>query len=298
MKFRAHDTFFIRKGWLSKGMRHVKESNDVFVSREENPMDVLGIGANMVKSLRYWLQAVGLTNEPAAGKRIQSFTDLGELICKYDLYLEERGTLWLLQYRLASNFELATAWYFFFNEFSMREFTRNNFVTALKNYIDMQGATDIAPRSLEEDFNCIVGTYLPRNKNDDQKVSPENNIVCPFSELGLIDILNKKQKIFRKNIPAANSLNYWIVLAVIVDNAEGRKEISLTELLRAPKNIGRVFNLDSITMLDALYDIERRGLLKINRTAGLDVISIREELTFLQCVENFYMSTDDREIGE
>ncbi len=51
-------------------------------------------------------------------------------------------------------------------------------------------------------------------------------------------------------------------------------------------------------MLDALYDIERRGLLKINRTAGLDVISIREELTFLQCVENFYMSTDDREIGE
>jgi len=23
MKFRAHDTFFIRKGWLSKGMRNV-----------------------------------------------------------------------------------------------------------------------------------------------------------------------------------------------------------------------------------------------------------------------------------
>ena len=27
-------------------------------------MDVLGIGANMVKSLRYWLQATGLTVEP------------------------------------------------------------------------------------------------------------------------------------------------------------------------------------------------------------------------------------------
>ena len=23
MKFRAHDTFFIRKGWLSKGMKYV-----------------------------------------------------------------------------------------------------------------------------------------------------------------------------------------------------------------------------------------------------------------------------------
>ena len=63
MKFRAHDTFFIRKGWLSKGMKCVKAKNDVFVSKVENPMDVLGIGSNMVKALRYWLQTVGLTVE-------------------------------------------------------------------------------------------------------------------------------------------------------------------------------------------------------------------------------------------
>lgn len=30
MKFRAHDTFFIRKGWLSKGMRNVIADKDVF----------------------------------------------------------------------------------------------------------------------------------------------------------------------------------------------------------------------------------------------------------------------------
>ncbi len=114
MKFRAHDTFFIRRGWLSKGLRHVKDSADVFISRAENPMDVFGIGANMVKALRYWLQAVGLTQESATGKRTQNFTKLGALIYEHDPYFEERGTLWLLQYRLASNIELATAWYFFF----------------------------------------------------------------------------------------------------------------------------------------------------------------------------------------
>ena len=299
MKFRAHDTFFIRKGWLSKGMRHVAKTADVFVSTGENPMDVLGLGANMVKALRYWLQAVGLTEEPVTGKRIQTFTALGELIYEYDPYFEERGTLWLLQYRLASNKDLATAWYFFFNEFSMQEFTRNNFVTALQKYIDMQDdATEVALRSLEEDFQCIVGTYLPRHRNDDKKVSPENNIVCPFGELGLIDLLNKRQKIYRKNIPSVATLNSWVMLAVIVDNADGRKEISLHELLRSPRNIGRVFNLDSITMLDALYNIERLGLVKINRTAGLDVVSMRQELTFPECVKNFYMSIDEREIDE
>lgn len=55
MRFRAHETFFIRKGWLSKGMKYVKIKNDIFVAKDENPMDLLGIGSNMVKSLRYWL---------------------------------------------------------------------------------------------------------------------------------------------------------------------------------------------------------------------------------------------------
>lgn len=57
MKLRGHETFFIRKGWLSKGLKHIVESPDVFVSKVNNPMDELGIGANMVKSLRYWMQA-------------------------------------------------------------------------------------------------------------------------------------------------------------------------------------------------------------------------------------------------
>ena len=63
MKFRAHETFFIRKGWLSKGMKNVINKPNVFVDKLNNPMDALGIGANMVKSLRYLLQVNGLTVE-------------------------------------------------------------------------------------------------------------------------------------------------------------------------------------------------------------------------------------------
>ena len=153
MKFRAHDTFFIRKGWLSKGMRCVAKKPDVFIAHDENPMDVLGIGANMVKALRYWLQTIGLTEEPNKGKRIQSFTDLGKLIYEHDTYIEELGTLYLLQYCLASQKEEATAWYFFFNEFSMSEFSREDFVAALQKYIKMEDTeTDYAIRSLNDDF--------------------------------------------------------------------------------------------------------------------------------------------------
>ena len=114
MKFRAHDTFFIRKGWLSKGMERVVGKPDLFVDKEENPMDILGIGANMVKALRYWLQAVGLTSEPVSGRRIQALTDFGQRVYAHDRYIEELGTLYLLQYQLAKQKEEATAWYFFF----------------------------------------------------------------------------------------------------------------------------------------------------------------------------------------
>ena len=117
MKFRAHETFFIRKGWLSKGMERVVAKEDLFVDKAENPMDVLGIGSNMVKSLRYWLQAVDLTSEPTSGRRVQTLTSFGEKVYDNDRYIEEVGTLYLLQYKLAKNKDNATAWYFFFNEF-------------------------------------------------------------------------------------------------------------------------------------------------------------------------------------
>jgi len=296
MKFRAHDTFFIRKGWLSKGMERVVGKPDLFVDKEENPMDILGIGANMVKALRYWLQAVGLTSEPVSGRRIQALTDFGQRVYAHDRYIEELGTLYLLQYQLAKQKEEATAWYFFFNIFNMSEFTKEEFVQEMQNYILMSDEDgSVALRSLNDDFACIINTYLPRYKTSPDKISPENNIDCPFGELGIVDIANKKRKTFKKSIPAAKTFNPWVVLSVIEDQADGREEIGLNELLTSPCNIGKIFNLDAITMLDILHDIENIGMLKIIRTAGLDVIHLSKRMTFIECVDHYYESISEGE---
>ena len=289
MKFRAHDTFFIRKGWLNKGLRNVNADAGVFMGSKGNPMDVLGIGANMVKALRYWLQAVRLTSEPASGRKEQTFTDFGNVVFENDPYIEEMGTLHLLHYKLATNKEDATAWYFFFNKFIATEFTREDFINSLQSYILMSGESiSVASRSLSEDFACIINTYVPRYKTNPGKVSPENNIDCPLGEIGLIDILAKKT--FKKSIPSANTFDPWIVLAIISDRANGRNQIGLNELLTAEGNIGRIFNLDSITMIEVLRRVEKLGALKIIRTAGLDVVHLLQDYTFLDCVENYYAS--------
>jgi len=251
----------------------------------------------MVKALRYWLQAVGLTEEPSSGRRTQSFTPLGEIVFANDRYIEEKGTLYLLQYRLASNRTDATSWYFFFNEFNMSEFSRDDFVAALQRFIQMSDESDaIAIRSLNDDFSCIINTYLPRYKVNPNHISPEGNIDCPFGELSLIDMLSKERKTYRKAIPSAKSINPWVALAVIADQAEAKEEVSLNELLTAPCNIGRVFNLDAITLLDVLYQIEKIGEIKINRTAGLDVIQLLHKPSFQKCVEAYYRSINDQEM--
>lgn len=296
MKFRAHETFFIRKGWLSKGIKYVEQTEGrVFIDKENNPMDVLGIGSNMVKSLRYWLQAVGITYENVSTKRVQKFTDLGNVVRKYDRYIEELGTLLLLHYELATNKELATSWYVFFNEFLMSEFTQEDFLNFIRNYISMNIGEDEkesgTTRTLEDDFNCIVGTYVPRYKLNPAKVSAESNIDCPFGETNLIEVLDKKEGVYRKNILNASSFNPWITLALIQKEHFGTEEIQLKDLLLSPNSIGKVFNLDSITLLQILRSVEKLGEIKIIRTAGLDVIRIKHpEQKYIDCVNNYYES--------
>ena len=292
MKFRAHETFFIRKGWLSKGLRNVIADPYVFMGANGNPMDILGIGSNMVKSLRYWMQVVGLTIEPRTGKRKQILSPLGEIINRYDKYIEETGTLWLLHYRLVSNIDDATSWYFFFNEFKLTEFTKDDFIVYINNHIRMAGQ-EVSERSLEDDYNCIVNTYVPRIKSNPEKVQAESNIDCPLGELRLLDLVNKKDKKYKKCIPMINSIDPLILLAVIIDQAGESKEVKISTIQNEPCNAGKVFNLDIISLTNLLHKIELRWYIKVDRTAGLDIVRILTDMNFENCVTEYYRILGD-----
>ena len=279
------------------------ESPDVFVSKVNNPMDELGIGANMVKSLRYWMQATGLAVEPKSGVRRQRLTSLGRIINEHDRYIEEMGTLLMIHYKLACNYEMATAWYFLFQEFKMKEFTREDCVRALDNYIVMEfSGVSHAERSMQDDFNCIINTYVSRFKLNPGKISPENNIDCPLGELGLIDIANKETKLYRKQVVSTKLFNEWIILAIIFEQCQtyfaenkDKMEIDLDQLLHGKNSIGKVFNMDTLTLLEILRLAELKGLLKIVRTAGLDVVRIVKKYTVEECLLHYYESLKTNE---
>jgi hypothetical protein len=262
-------------------------------------MDVLGIGANMVKAMRYWLVAVGLTTEPNTGQRVQTPTPLGRMIHDNDPYFEETGTLWLLHYQLvkdnvASDTE-ATAWWYFFNEFKILEFTREDFLAHMNKFLRNSDEGEKPVRTIEDDFNCIISTYVSHIKSNPAKVKPESNIDCPLGELGLVDIVGtekngSRQKIYRKSVPKKDMLHPLILLAVILDQAHGEREVRISSIQNDNGNAGKAFNLDIINLAALLYKIELLGHIKMNRTSGLDVINVKTEWSFFDCVKAYYES--------
>ena len=204
MKYSGHESFSIRKDWLAKGLRKIDSVN----KDELSAMDDLGIGKNMVKSLRYWLKVTGITVDDAKHKIPFGLTELGKLINDKDPYTEELGTLWLLHYHLAQNIDNATSWYYFFNEFNITEFTADDFISSLTKWNEMNNPKPASASSISKDFDCLRRTYLSRLAENEtvkgEDEGPESNMECPFSELGLIKVVEKG--LYRKGVPLKQNL--------------------------------------------------------------------------------------------
>ncbi len=287
MKIRAHETFNLRKGWLRKGVKNILNDPTLFTNKNINPCNQLGIGTNMVKSLRYWLIVTGITEEAIdKGKHIQRLTKLGELINNYDKYFEEDGTQWLIQYRLATNKNNATAWYWFFNEFNIQEFDKELFVKELDDYLEAEGFS-CSTKMLTDEYACLLNTYYSKNKEED----PEETNSCPLTSLKLI--IKSEGNVYRKNVPDRDSIPPLIALAVIV--AENKSnEINISELVDKPNSISKIFNLDRSTLFYILEALVKMDMITMPRTAGLDVVRFNEAYTFYGLVEKYYESLNGK----
>lgn len=274
IKMRGHESFYIREGWLRKGTVAIKEEPEVLSNLYEG-VDKLGIGSAMVKSIRYWLQAVGLSEEKRGdkGKRYQQLTDnFGKILVDKDPYFEDLGTLYLLHYKLVSNKELATTWNLFFNKIKANEMTKYHMEETLKQLIlNIDPGYNISLRSLSDDCNCILKTYFAE-KNDFN--NPEDNMICPFSDLGLVKkvTISGKEELIYKTKPDRNKLDRLIVLYVIIDNLNLETTTTIKSLIEDENNIGRIFNLDKNSINNYVDILEDEGYLMVNRTAGLNTI--------------------------
>lgn len=143
IRLKGHEKFHLREGWITKGLYGVSNNPKVFTGNEGT--DQLGVGTNMVKSIKYWMLAMGLIGEDQ--RNGAELTELGKIIFKYDAFLEDDVSLWLLHSFIAKNSFRATVWYLFFNKCQAEEFTKEELFTVLKKELIAYAETDAFPDS-------------------------------------------------------------------------------------------------------------------------------------------------------
>lgn len=286
MYFAKHETFHIRDGWLYKGLKALTEDELIFLA--EDAPERLGLGKNMVRALRFWMQATGLAHEEfSSGRKAQFLTPIGSLVLEYDPYLEHEGTIWLLHHHLISSYELATTWYWFFNHYVPVTFVYQDFSERLQQWINIQRVTDtksVAESSLRKDFDCLLRTYLPRPKGK----LPEDVMESPFSALSLLTTLIEKDedtqrhiRIYRFETGAPRIIPPLVFLYVLLKSQErerpSARQVGLSDALREPMNVGRTFNIGMIALEDLLTELEDAFpdlSVRLTRTAGLDQLTL------------------------
>lgn len=267
-RLKGHESFSIREGWLVKGLYNIKNDNKVFSNSEAT--GILGIGSNMVKSLKYWLYATGLIED--AKKNDIQLTELAELIINYDPYIEDKFTLWLIHYSLTQNVDKAMIWNIFFNKCNAKDFTKKDLLEQIKIELENNNYS-FNEKMLLDEINVLIKTY----SNDEKIDNPENNFICPLVELKLIKRMDKEKYIKEKaNI---NNLNYLLVYYAILKQLGEEESINIEDLLKCDNSVGKIFNLDKNLINEYLEQLKREKYITINRTAGLNMIYINKSLS-------------------
>lgn len=92
--FARHETFHPRFGWLKKGFDWAQRDSGIFL-RDDAPVR-LGVGKNMVRSIRYWCSAFKVLEDDIPsefGKKLLAEDG-------WDEFLEDPASLWLLHWNL------------------------------------------------------------------------------------------------------------------------------------------------------------------------------------------------------
>lgn len=276
VKMKRHESFSIREGWLAKGLVAVKEDSKVFSASDAT--DVLGIGTNMVKSLKYWMTATCLIKEE---NKKMVLTELGNLIDKYDPYLEDIFSWWLIHLNLILNLEDSYIYNLFFNKCTMKAFSKREVFEHISNNL-RNNKLEFNENILQDEVNMIIKTYSIDEKVD----NPENNFICPLSELNLIKKVDVNT--YERMKPEYRNLNYLIIYYLLIKLSENKDYINIDELLKMDNSPAKLLNLDKNLINEYLDEMKRNDLIIVNRTAGLNMIYFNKKLSFEEIMKEHF----------
>lgn len=270
--FGRHETFALRYSWLTKGFQAFENNNAIFLS-DESTIE-LGVGKNMVNAIKYWLRATTMLEDSAEGLVV---TPIGKAIFSeggWDPYLEDEATIWLMHWLLATNFELASAWYWFFNCFHKSEFTNEEASEALADFVRNNLSGKHSEKTVKQEIAMILRMYrLPRVS---AKSQIEDSLDAPLTSLKLVTAAEGSH-LYRSFASGQPNLPISVMGYATneVFNQRRVETLPINDLMYGQKYgvaIGSVFRLTESALLAKLENLVKAypAIFQINETAGIN----------------------------
>lgn len=191
MRFSGHETFACRYAWLPKALHALRDKKTLFAD-EDDAMVELGVGKNMVRSIRFWIEAAGMANSEQG--REMAPTELGKAIFLrngHDEFLEDANTLWLLHWKISTSDPCLLAWDHLLNRWQEPDFTESRVLDAFRRRVvsEDRKASDV---SLLQHFQVFLHTYVPTRGAKGEM--SEDTLDCPLTELQLIAKVGERER--------------------------------------------------------------------------------------------------------
>lgn len=289
LSFSGHESFICKQLWLKKTFDFSMSGSNF---NEDTAVVDLGVGKNMVTSLRYWGKAFWILDEKDVATPVAHYL-FG--VAGKDPYLEDFASLWLLHYHLikTNRFSVSSL---LFNEFRKErvEFTRDqltNFI--LRKTKEYEVNTDNT-NTLEKDISVLIRMYS--KPQQDEQVDVEDDFTGLLIDLELVkrfkqrDMDNKLEQWYKIESEDRVDLPCEIVLFAILDNYDGAQSLSFRELFTGQHAPGVIFGLNQDGLYYKLKEISDKynKLVVYTETAGNEVLQIKANINKYDILDDYY----------
>lgn len=280
--FSGHESFQCRQLWLKKGYDYINK-NKTFT--DEDAVVELGVGKNMVSSIRFWMKAFNLLS---AEDKLTDFAHKLLADDGYDPYMEDEGTLWLLHYQLVKK-GFASTYSIVFNELRREkiEFSKDNFISFIKRKSETEKSFQFNPKTLQEDFSVLSKMYL---RSETQSKDKEDSFSGLLTELDLVKCYNKgKDEFFIIENSERTEIPDEIILYAILDNENFDLSLSLNTIEQNNNSVGAVFAINKPGLQAKIENLASKFKnIVFNDQAGVKEIQFKKKLKAISILDKYY----------
>ena len=241
--FSGHESFSCRMLWPIKGYDYINDGNSF---NDPNSVIMLGVGKNMVASIRYWLKALGLTEHDKPSTLAKYLFDEAQ---GKDRYLESLGTLWLLHFLLVVLNE-ATLYNILFLRYQKerKQFAKEQVLNFVKRLMaEDDRLKQFNSNTVGKDFGVLVQNYVQPSKPKSYE-----DYSSLLIDLNLIRNDNSDRG-YAFNIEGKRTVPTEIFLYAVLWMKHSDRTVSYDTL----QNVGLVFCMTDMEVIEMLQQIDR-----------------------------------------